>query len=80
MVEKSIGSCCLYGSLASGLVMSLRLLLVNKISSWVEARPGVEENEEKLKSLITCVSVLSPHLMLETFREEPHHFHFPNLM
>lgn len=61
--------------------MSSGPLLVNKISSWVEAGHGVGESKEKLEPLTIRGSVLSRHLILQTFREEGVllHFHFPNV-
>lgn len=50
-------SYCLYGSLASGLVMGLGPLLVNELSSCMESGHGVEDSE-KLESLTISVSIL----------------------
>lgn len=59
-------SCCLYGS------------LVNGDGQLVEVGHGVEENEEKIKSLTTCVFILSAHEVIKaTFPLSKSHANFP---
>lgn len=44
----------------------------------MEAGHGVEENEEKIKSLTTCVFILSAHEVIETtFPLSKSHANFP---
>lgn len=50
-------SYCLYGSLASGVVMGLGPLLVNELSRCMEGGHGVEDRE-KLETPTISVSIL----------------------